>query len=147
MYPWYRFSQITKIFLITQFGKYPASQLHARNRIFTSMYSLSVTFHQVCRTPSVIVEPHANYHLSTSPSGLFPIIDYILLKPPQVSVVLYHFKECTIQKKTLHLLHAYDWRDSTVDIATTYGLDDRGVVVRGPVGSRIFCFPCRPDRL
>jgi hypothetical protein len=38
-------------------------------------------------------------------------------------------------------------RDSSVGIATGYGLDDRGVGVRVPVGSRIFCSPLRPDRL
>jgi hypothetical protein len=34
-----------------------------------------------------------------------------------------------------------------VGIATSYGLDDRGVGVRVPVGSRIFSSPNRPDRL
>jgi hypothetical protein len=34
-----------------------------------------------------------------------------------------------------------------VDMATGYGLDDRGVGVRVPVGSRIFSSPRRPDRL
>jgi hypothetical protein len=38
-------------------------------------------------------------------------------------------------------------RDSVVGIATGYGLDDRGVGVRVPVGSRIFSSPRRPDRL
>jgi hypothetical protein len=38
-------------------------------------------------------------------------------------------------------------RVSAVGIATGYGLDDRGVGVRVPVGSRIFTSPCRPDRL
>jgi hypothetical protein len=38
-------------------------------------------------------------------------------------------------------------RDSAVGIATGYGLDDRGVGVRVPLGSRIFSAPCRPDRL
>jgi hypothetical protein len=38
-------------------------------------------------------------------------------------------------------------RDSSVGIATGYGLDDRGVGVRVPVGSRIFSSPRRPDRL
>jgi hypothetical protein len=38
-------------------------------------------------------------------------------------------------------------RDSVVGIATTYGLDDRGVGVRVPVRSRIFSSPDRPDRL
>jgi hypothetical protein len=38
-------------------------------------------------------------------------------------------------------------RDSVVGIATSYGLDDRGVGIRVPVGSRIFSSPDRPDRL
>jgi hypothetical protein len=38
-------------------------------------------------------------------------------------------------------------RDSVVSIATIYGLDDREVGVRVPVGSRIFTSPNRPDRL
>jgi hypothetical protein len=38
-------------------------------------------------------------------------------------------------------------RDSVVGIATSYGLDDRGVGVRIPVRSRIFSSPDRPDRL
>jgi hypothetical protein len=37
--------------------------------------------------------------------------------------------------------------DSVVGITTGYELDDRGVGVRVPVGSRIFPSPCRPDRL
>jgi hypothetical protein len=36
---------------------------------------------------------------------------------------------------------------SSVDIATGYGLDDRGFGVRIPVLSEIFTFPYRPDRL
>jgi hypothetical protein len=38
-------------------------------------------------------------------------------------------------------------RESIVGIATGYGLDDRGVGVRVPVGSRIISSPRRPDRL
>jgi hypothetical protein len=38
-------------------------------------------------------------------------------------------------------------RDSSVGIVTGYGLDDRGVGVRIPVGSRIFCSPQCPHRL
>jgi hypothetical protein len=38
-------------------------------------------------------------------------------------------------------------RDSAVGIATGYGLDDRNVGVRVPVGSRIFTPTCHPDRL
>jgi hypothetical protein len=41
---------------------------------------------------------------------------------------------------------ALNW-DSVVGIATGYGLDDRGVGVRVPVGSRIFSSPRRPDGL
>jgi hypothetical protein len=40
----------------------------------------------------------------------------------------------------------YRIRDSVVGIATGYGLDDRGVGVRVPVGSIIFSSPRRPDR-
>jgi hypothetical protein len=36
--------------------------------------------------------------------------------------------------------------NSVVGIATGYGLDDREVGVRDPVGSRIFSSPRRPDR-
>jgi hypothetical protein len=38
-------------------------------------------------------------------------------------------------------------RDSSVGITTGYGMDDRGVGVRVPVGIRIFSFPRRPDQL
>jgi hypothetical protein len=38
-------------------------------------------------------------------------------------------------------------RGSSVGIETGYGLDDRGVEVRNPVGSRIFSYPHRPDQL
>jgi hypothetical protein len=38
-------------------------------------------------------------------------------------------------------------RDSVVDIATGHGLDDQEFGVRVPVGSRIFTFPRRPNRL
>jgi hypothetical protein len=37
--------------------------------------------------------------------------------------------------------------NSAVGIATGYGLDDRGVGVRVPVGSRIFCSSSRSDQL
>jgi hypothetical protein len=45
--------------------------------------------------------------------------------------------------------HDYAWigLDSVVGIATGYGLNDGGVGVRVPVGSRIFSSPRRPDRL
>jgi hypothetical protein len=44
-------------------------------------------------------------------------------------------------------MYCYGSRDSVVGIATSYRLDDLGVGVRVPVGSRIFTSPNRPDRL
>jgi hypothetical protein len=42
----------------------------------------------------------------------------------------------------------YDFlRESVIGIATGYRLDDRGVGVRVPVGSRIFSSTRYPDRL
>jgi hypothetical protein len=38
-------------------------------------------------------------------------------------------------------------RVSSVDITTGYGLKDRGVGVRVPIGARCFSTPRRPDRL
>jgi hypothetical protein len=38
-------------------------------------------------------------------------------------------------------------RDSVVGITTGYGLDNRGVAVRIPVGARIFSSPRHSDRL
>jgi hypothetical protein len=38
-------------------------------------------------------------------------------------------------------------RDRVIAIATGYGMDDQGVGVRVPVGSRIFSSPRRPDRI
>jgi hypothetical protein len=48
------------------------------------------------------------------------------------------------------LKHNYDDINnsiSSVGIATGYGQDDQGAGVGVPVGSRIFTFPYRPDRL
>jgi hypothetical protein len=47
----------------------------------------------------------------------------------------------------LHLTGLNFRRDSVFGIATGYGMDDREVTVRVPVGSRIFFSPFRPDRL
>jgi hypothetical protein len=44
-------------------------------------------------------------------------------------------------------LHFKRSRDSVVGIATSYGLDDRGVGLRVPIGSRIFSSPDRSDWL
>jgi hypothetical protein len=44
----------------------------------------------------------------------------------------------------LPLSRDYRSRDGVVGIVTGYGLDDRGVGVRAPVGSRIFSTSSRP---
>jgi hypothetical protein len=44
-------------------------------------------------------------------------------------------------------IYMFRSRDSSVGIATSYGLDERGVGVRVPVGSRILSSPNRPGRL
>jgi hypothetical protein len=45
-----------------------------------------------------------------------------------------------------HLGAIKSW-DSVVSIVTGYRLDDQGIRVQVPVGSRIFTSPCLPDRL
>jgi hypothetical protein len=50
-------------------------------------------------------------------------------------------------QKNIHVWYGRGSRDSAVGIATGYGLDDRGVGIRVPVGSRIFSSPRCPDRL
>jgi hypothetical protein len=52
-----------------------------------------------------------------------------------------------VKLQLIALLQIKRSRDSAVDIATGYGLDDWGVGVRVPVGSRIFSSPNRTDRL
>jgi hypothetical protein len=54
-------------------------------------------------------------------------------------------KEHPISDPFLSRLHLS--RSSVVGTANGYGLDDRAVGVRVPVGARIFSSPCRPDRL
>jgi hypothetical protein len=63
-------------------------------------------------------------------------------------------ESCTSEKMSntilvLWISHTYRGgsRDSVVGIATGYGLDDREIGVRVPVGPRIFSSPLRPDRL
>jgi hypothetical protein len=45
------------------------------------------------------------------------------------------------------VIYLFSCWDSVVGIATSYGLDDRGVGIRDPVGSRIFSSTRRPDKL
>jgi hypothetical protein len=53
------------------------------------------------------------------------------------------FNACFIKHR--QIIHRN--RDSVVGIAPSYGLDDRGIGVRVPVGSRMFSSARRPDRL
>jgi hypothetical protein len=56
------------------------------------------------------------------------------------------WKESTVKTYIFYALPGWI-RDSVVGIANSNGLDDRGVGVRIPVGSRILSSPDRPDRL
>jgi hypothetical protein len=63
--------------------------------------------------------------------------------------MMQYFNSSTVELMNYkQLLSKYsESRDSAVGIATSYGLDERGVGVRVPVGARIFSSPRRPDRL
>jgi hypothetical protein len=59
-----------------------------------------------------------------------------------------YVRVCWLVKANLSLYLISDGsKDSVVGIATGYGLGDRGIRVRFPLGSRIFFSPSRPDRL
>jgi hypothetical protein len=62
---------------------------------------------------------------------------------------LVHFRvgQLFMSLDSCKLQDIYMSRGSLVDIATAYGLDDRGVAVRVPVGSTILTSPYSPDRL
>jgi hypothetical protein len=57
---------------------------------------------------------------------------------------IYFFSSDNIFNMATPLIQSWD---SSVGIATGYGLGDQGVGVRVPVEARIFTSPCRPDRL
>jgi hypothetical protein len=57
------------------------------------------------------------------------------------------FDSDSIPKGLTQLTPKKGSRSSAVGIATGYGLDDRGIGVRVPVGSRIFSSRSCPDRL
>jgi hypothetical protein len=58
-----------------------------------------------------------------------------------------YFPATLINELIKNVIPLHRSRDSAVGIATGYGLEDRGVGIRVPVGSRIFFPPNRPDRL
>jgi hypothetical protein len=72
------------------------------------------------------------------------ILVYRLLLVFLLSFCLESFRENLI---FVHIPYIFGSRGSAVGIATGYGLDDRGVGVRVPVGSRIFSSTRRPDWL
>jgi hypothetical protein len=63
----------------------------------------------------------------------------------KLPVINYYRYECMHHIKIQY--YSIGSRDSVVGITTSYGLNDRGVEVRVPVGSRIFTSPNRPDWL
>jgi hypothetical protein len=76
----------------------------------------------------------------------------VCLSPPPNFFILYVVCAISKESRQLHLdvykevLHYIQGsRDSVVSIATVYGLDDRGVGARVPVGSKIFSSPHCPD--
>jgi hypothetical protein len=88
---------------------------------------------------AVRISVHLNGHTPTVCANMFSDI---------LALCMYIWAERIPLLFDIYTLNVYEWsRDSVVGIATSYGLDDRGVGVRVPVGSRIFSFPDRPDRL
>jgi hypothetical protein len=68
--------------------------------------------------------------------------------PPGLVHSNYTWRRVNVTKfSRLTKLRCIRSRDSAVDIATRYGLDDRGVGVRVLVGSRIFYSSHCPDLL
>jgi hypothetical protein len=62
----------------------------------------------------------------------------------QLDLIFYRYLETLLSDPPWRLPRS---QDSVVGIATGYGLDDWGIGVWEPVGSRIFSSPRRPDRL
>jgi hypothetical protein len=88
--------------------------------------------------------PPAKFWGSTSiklialPSKSFPVHNSSVIIP--FDTVLSNYWQ------RFKIIHAQSSRDSVAGIAPSYGLDNRGIGVGVPVGSRIFS-PLRPDRL
>jgi hypothetical protein len=89
------------------------------------------------RTPQHFMEPEGSIPCSQEPStSPYP--------EPYPSTPSHPISLRSILMLSTHLRWSLD---SSVGIATGYGLDDRGVEVRVPQESRIFSFPSRPDWL
>jgi hypothetical protein len=88
---------------------------------------------------ALLQEHKLNKDGGTTVNSLYFALYFVSYSYGSFAVVVRHLFNTAIQR----LLGL----DSAVGIATGYGLDERGVGVRVPVGSRIFSFPNRPDRL
>jgi hypothetical protein len=86
-------------------------------------------------------------HLSSCPFLFFYSAPTIFKQWTDAPKTLYHIIVSHINAVMFDSLPSVmRSRDSVVGIAKACGLDDRGVGVRAPVGSRIFSPPRRPDR-
>jgi hypothetical protein len=100
-------------------------------RILQSLSYSRITEHFIEQHGSLLCaqEPHTGAYPEPDESSLYHPILFSKIHP------------------NIILPPKYNPYNTIVGIATSYGLDDRGVGVRVPVGSRIFSSPCRQDRL
>jgi hypothetical protein len=113
----------------------PCSPLEV-NRHFGGTHSLRFQ----CRV-SRIISSCSSFH-----TGVF----FVLFDPKNVPPkrrMIFNRLHIVISRKIIFFNFTVLSRDSSVGIATGYVLDDRGVGVRVPVGSRIFSSPRHPDWL
>jgi hypothetical protein len=98
---------------------------------------------RIDRFPRCFIKTFYVHILSHSPQ--LTCLDYLVFTIHMALGFLYTWRISTLINipNILVILN----RDRVVGIATSYGLDDQGVGVRVPVGSRIFSSPNRPDRL
>jgi hypothetical protein len=83
-----------------------------------------------------------NRHYGTANCFIF-----VLLKTPNLFIKFIQIIISIVTVVFNNDPYCFKSQDSSVDTATSYGLDDRGVGVQVPVGVRIFTSPDRPHRL
>jgi hypothetical protein len=88
--------------------------------------------------PNILRNNEVHYRVSKSPTPISVLSQMNAFHTPSY-ICKMHFN--------IILPSTSGSRDSAVGIATGYGLNNSGVEVRVPVGSRIFSSPRRPDRL
>jgi hypothetical protein len=97
---------------------------------------------------------HAQVMWMTETTRMQKCYPILILKPQfelcsiQINRLLRYFNNAASTENVIRLRYYYVrpcW--SAVGIATGYGLDDRGVGVRVPIGLRMFTSPRRSDRL